>query len=155
MNKTEFLHKLGEALQGEVSGAACQENIRYYDNYISQETGTGKSEEQVIDSIGDPRLIAKTIIESSEAAGGGSQRGGFYQETASENRKQPKPGRGSGLHYIDLSKWYWKILGIVIVVGFFLVVTTVLGGIFALLMRFAGPILVLYLLFWFIRNGRR
>lgn len=155
MNKTEFLQKLGEALQGEVPNSIYQENMRYYDNYISQEVGSGKAEEQVIDSIGDPRLIAKTIIDSSEAAGNHYSKGGFYEEAGSDYTKQQGQGKNSGFHYIDLNKWYWKILAIVVIACFFLVITTIIGGVFALLMRFAGPIIVLYLLFWFIRNGRR
>ena len=38
MRKSEFLQELKEALQGEVSGGVLQENLRYYDNYITQET---------------------------------------------------------------------------------------------------------------------
>ena len=69
MRKSEFLQELKEALQGEVSGGVLQENLRYYDNYITQETAAGRREEDVIDEIGSPRLIARTIIDSSEAAG--------------------------------------------------------------------------------------
>ena len=63
MRKSEFLQELKEALQGEVSGGVLQENLRYYDNYITQETAAGRREEDVIDEIGSPRLIARTIID--------------------------------------------------------------------------------------------
>ena len=69
MRKTEFLQELREALDGEVSASVIQSNISYYDQYISQEAAKGRREEEVIEEIGSPRLIAKTIIDSSEGAG--------------------------------------------------------------------------------------
>ena len=67
MRKTEFLQELREALDGEVSASVIQSNISYYDQYISQEAEKGRREEEVIEVIGSPRLIAKTIIDSSKA----------------------------------------------------------------------------------------
>ena len=63
MRKTEFLQELREALDGEVSASVIQSNISYYDQYISQEAAKGRREEEVIEEIGSPRLIAKTIID--------------------------------------------------------------------------------------------
>ena len=60
MRKTEFLQELREALDGEVSASVIQSNISYYDQYISQEAAKGRREEEVIEEIGSPRLIAKT-----------------------------------------------------------------------------------------------
>ena len=77
MRKTEFLQELREALDGEVSVSVIQSNISYYDQYISQEAAKGRREEEVIEEIGSPRLIAKTIIDSSEGAGE-TGRGGSY-----------------------------------------------------------------------------
>ena len=65
MKKTEFLKELEAALRGEVSPELVSENLRYYDNYISQETSKGRSEEEVTEEIGSPRLIARTIIDTS------------------------------------------------------------------------------------------
>ena len=155
MNKSEFLQRLGEALQGEVPSNVYQENMRYYENYISQEVRSGKTEEEVTDSMGDPRLIAKTIIESSQAAGNTGGSGAYYEEKRSDYGSQSGPKESGNLHYVDLNKWYWKILGIVIVLGFFLLITTLVSGLFSLVIRFAGPFLILYLVFMFIRNLRR
>ena len=52
MKKTEFLKELEAALKGEVSPELTAENLRYYDNYISQETSKGRSEAEVIEEIG-------------------------------------------------------------------------------------------------------
>ena len=96
MRKSEFLQELKEALQGEVSGGVLQENLRYYDNYITQETAAGRREEDVIDEIGSPRLIARTIIDSSEAAGDGpEQRSGYYENQGRGCGQQETGSRGS------------------------------------------------------------
>ena len=85
MRKTEFLQELREALDGEVSASVIQSNISYYDQYISQEAAKGRREEEVIEEIGSPRLIAKTIIDSSEGAGETGQ-GGSYASGAGAQR---------------------------------------------------------------------
>ena len=45
MTKNEFLQGLKEELEGRVTHSAIQENIRYYDDYISQEVLKGSTEE--------------------------------------------------------------------------------------------------------------
>ena len=164
MRKAEFLQELRESLQGEVSAAVIQENVNYYDSYISQEAASGRREEDVIEEIGSPRLIARTIIDSQEAAGsaggsyGESGNGGYGGYTGS--------GRAGGdgepkIHYIDFSKWYWKLLGVVLMIaaialGIAVVsgVLTVVTGVMALMLRFAGPLLVIWM-FWMLFRGPR
>ena len=121
MRKTEFLQELREALDGEVSASVIQSNISYYDQYISQEAAKGRREEEVIEEIGSPRLIAKTIIDSSEGAGETGQGGSYTSGDAAGSGRTASSYNGgfserddSGLppnfHYIDLNKWYWKAL---------------------------------------------
>ena len=121
MRKTEFLQELREALDGEVSASVIQSNISYYDQYISQEAAKGRREEEVIEEIGSPRLIAKTIIDSSEGAGETGQGGSYTSgDSAGSGRTASSYNGGfserddSGLppnfHYIDLNKWYWKVI---------------------------------------------
>lgn len=153
MRKTEFLQELKEALQGEVSPAVIQENLNYYDNYISQEIGKGRTEDEIMEELGGPRIIAKTIIDSSEAAGGGAQPGDYYSETDA-GYSQDK-GMNINSHYIDLNKWYWKLLLFTIVILALLLVMTVVGGIFTLLFRFAGPILLIWLIYSLFKGMKR
>ena len=47
-----------------------------------------------------------------------------------------RPEAAGSFRYFNLNKWYWKLLLLVIVVFFMVTVITVIGGIFALLMRF-------------------
>lgn len=61
MSREEFLKQLKESLSMSLEKDAINEQLDYYDKYISDEMKKGKSEKEVIDELGDPRLIAKTI----------------------------------------------------------------------------------------------
>lgn len=150
MRKTEFLQELREVLEGEVPPAVIQSNITYYDNYITQESAKGKTEEAVIDEIGSPRLIARTIIDSSAAADDPLFGGTYSKET---NDYEEETGRqASGVRYINLNKWYWKLLIFVVVLFVLFLFMTILGGIFSLIFHFAGPILLVWLIYLFIKG---
>lgn len=149
MSRQEFLQRLRETLTGEVPGSVMEENIRYYDEYISAEVRKGGTEEEVIASIGDPRLIARTIMDANENAKDTSYSGEsrtVYEESGDRGRK---------IHYMNLNKWYWKLLGAVVLVLFFFVVTGILTGIFSLLMPLMGPLLLVLLVLWIVRGIRR
>lgn len=66
MNKKEFLEQLRLALLGEVDTLKIEENISYYHAYIQSEIEGGKLEEEVLMELGNPRLIAKSIIQSQD-----------------------------------------------------------------------------------------
>ena len=66
MNRDEFLRQFREALVGKVPESVINENAAYYRNYINNQVSSGMSEEDVLRSLGDPRLLAKTIEESSK-----------------------------------------------------------------------------------------
>ena len=74
MNKQDFIDRLRMALNGRVSPGLVMDNVNYYEDYINTEIRKGRTEEEVLESLGDPRLIARTIIQTnggciSEAAG--------------------------------------------------------------------------------------
>ena len=56
MNRLEFLQGLKAELEGRVPHSIIQENLRYYDSYISDESAKGQSEEDVVESLGGPRI---------------------------------------------------------------------------------------------------
>ena len=66
MSKEEFLQTLREALAGEVPEGLIQENVQYYDQYITAEMRKGRTAQNIIEELGGPRIIAKTIIDASE-----------------------------------------------------------------------------------------
>ena len=67
MTQIEFVTELEQALRGNVEERIIQENVRYYNDYISEQRAAGKSEEEIFASLGSPRLIAKTIIPVKQA----------------------------------------------------------------------------------------
>lgn len=66
MGKLEFLDKLRLALNGRVGAGTLSDTLTYYEDYISAEMRKGRSEEEVMASLGDPRLIARTIMETED-----------------------------------------------------------------------------------------
>lgn len=125
MTKQEFMDKLRIALNGKVSGNVVTENLQYYEDYINTEIRKGKSEEEVLAALGDPRLIARTIITANtktDTVGTGEYR---EYSGAAQSRNQ---GRR------NMPIWLWLILGMLIVVMIFSAVVSLLS--------FLWPILV-------------
>ncbi len=173
MNKEEFLRELEEALAGDVPEAVIRDNVSYYGSYLSQELANGRTVDEVVAEIGEPFIVAKTIIESFEAAGGYTEQGGGayddpygsagtggsgYGAGASGGYDGQYHDRGqspfSGMHYIDLNKWYWKLAGIAILAFVMWLVFSIVGGMFALLIRFSGPLLMIFFVMWLIKRMR-
>lgn len=69
MNRSEFIEKLQRVLAGGLDSAQVAENVRYYQEYIDSEVRRGRSEREVLDQLGDPRLLARSIIEANKRAG--------------------------------------------------------------------------------------
>lgn len=66
MDRETYLKELRIALQGQISQERVNEHLRYYENYIMEESRKGRTESQVMEDLGNPRLIAKTIIETTD-----------------------------------------------------------------------------------------
>ena len=76
MTREEFLQGLKEALDGNMDASAIQENLNYYNEYINEEVRKGKTEQQVVDTLGDSWAIAQTLLEEDEkGADGGAAAG--------------------------------------------------------------------------------
>lgn len=112
MSKREFIDRLESALNGKVSPSIVTENVNYYQDYINMEIRKGRREEEVLQMLGDPRLIAKTIIETNnkggrsgyqEAGNGGSvYRETDYTGTAQDFGRTYKKFQMSGLLFIAI-----------------------------------------------------
>ena len=64
MTRQEFIRKLQEALNGKLDAATIQDHLKFYDDYIIEEMRKGKSEQEVLELLGDPWAIAKTIVDA-------------------------------------------------------------------------------------------
>lgn len=66
MSKEKFLQELEAALTNQLSGEAIQAQLNYYKAYINEQIASGRDEAEVMTSLGDPYLIANTIIQGQE-----------------------------------------------------------------------------------------
>lgn len=161
MARSEFLAKLKEALENDLNGRIVQENIEYYNSYIMDEVSKGKSEETVIAELGDPWIIARSIIEMAE----GTERNGDGHSPYEEQRRPKSSGQtyeqnykgqsnGPRVHMLGLDTWWKKLLLILGIAGVLLIVIAVIGGIVSLLMPVILP-LVLVMFVIRLLGGRR
>lgn len=170
MNKEEFLQALRRDLSGDVPPDVVEENVRYYREYISGEVQKGRSEEEVIEEIGSPRLIAKNIEDTTDVPEEGFQEGYGYRSSedssnggAYESGGYDGYGNGNGdrqktsgsFHVFDLSKWYVKLALILVVFLVLYLVIAVIGGIFTLLAPVLGPVIIILLLIRLFRGPDR
>jgi len=150
MNKKEFLDILRQSLEGEVDNNTIENNIRYYSEYIS--SYGNKSEEEVIDDLGDPRLIAKTIIETEKMSdrtnpdgrydGNNHRNEGYYDDYTRDRRYEDTDNKGiySG------SKWFFKLAALVIVFIFLSLLIRIGWFFIRLLSVFFVPVVLIVLL---------
>ncbi len=64
MTKDEFMNDLRRALAVDLSSAEIEVHVKYYMDYIAMEQSKGKTENEILENLGNPRLIAKSILEA-------------------------------------------------------------------------------------------
>jgi uncharacterized membrane protein len=111
MNCEEFLRVYREALEGKVSERDIDDNVNYYRSYINGEVRKGKNEADVIRSLGDPRLLAKTLEESTKFASGAGY--GSNYEYSSDSGKYDGNESDEGVHIKQVKIPGW-LLGIIV-----------------------------------------
>ena len=82
MSREEFLRGLEEALAGEVPVSVVRDNLNYYSSYLSQELAKGRTMEEIIEEIGEPRIVARTIIDSTDAAAEAGDYGAYEDRSS-------------------------------------------------------------------------
>ena len=158
---------LRSELEGRVPYSVIQENLRYYDSYIMEEAAKGQTEDEVIESLGGPRIIARTIVDAaldtedrpdgfdsfeSEA----SYRSG--PAGSSQEEREPFRGKKPEVHYVDFGKWYVRLIaGLVVFLVIFLVMTVFFGimGLAGWILSYIWPVLLVMLAVWMFRGPRR
>jgi uncharacterized membrane protein len=138
MNCEEFLGLFREALDGKVPEHIIQDNINYYRSYIQGEVRGGKDEASVISSLGDPRLLAKTVEESTKFAQGGGEGYAEYDGRVYEENGEKSPH----IKNIKLPGWF---VGILVA----MVVLFVIAVVFRVAV-FVAPFIIIFLLIGFV-----
>ena len=88
MTKNEFMIKLQEALENDLDASAVRDNVNYYSNYIDDEIRKGRSEEEVLDELGDPWVIAQSVIDMSAQKNVTEDYGGSYRSAGRSSERQ-------------------------------------------------------------------
>ncbi len=135
MSREEFIERLQRALAGGLGSGLVAENVRYYREYIDSEIRKGRSEAEVLASLGDPRLLAKSIIEANKHAGAsyGSNRE-YDEEVFGDTVEYDAEDRRSDGHVVMLPGWLIMLIVTVIVV--------VLIGLATALFSFFAPVII-------------
>lgn len=144
MDRTEFLETLGAQLSGQMQDSKASAHVRYYRDYIDEQIRKGRTEDEVLAELGDPRLIAKTLLDTDSEANhgvyessrnyggeqGGSQSYGEsgYGEAGYDSGRQGQVKHRS--YHLDLTTWYGKAIVIAIaalvIIGLLFLIGTVL-----------------------------
>ena len=69
----DFFRELEESLRGEVTEAELVDSVKYYRQYFREQQAAGRSEKEILQSLGSPRLIARSIIDAHEAQEDGQE----------------------------------------------------------------------------------
>jgi len=150
MNKIEFIEQMRRSLSSIDDYTYVNDTIAYYENYIESRIRMGKSEEQVMEELGDPRLIAKSIC-ASHAAEDEAPDGAYHTDENSFGRKAAQTVLNLNGRLIQMPSWLMKILSVLLAVVIFVLLFTVL--------RILSPFIMLaffaYLIYRLISgNGR-
>ncbi|WP_270457229.1 DUF1700 domain-containing protein [Faecalimonas umbilicata] len=149
MNRHEFLKQLEHALEAEMNPAKVRGHVDYYRSYIAEEVKNGKSEKEVMDLLGDPWVIARSIIDSPL-----NETEDQYTYADYEEAEQEAP---FGTPEIKIKKITgWKIAAVCVGIVLILVlVISLLTGVISMLAPVLVPLLVIWIVLRIVENHRR
>ena len=155
MTRNEFLAELRKALENDLSGRIVQENVEFYNQYIMDEIQKGKSEEEVLAMLGDPWILARTVIDAADGtdqstvyeAGSGTY-GGYESERGHTTEKNPY------VRSFGLDTWWKKLLLVLGIIMVIMAIFAIVTGVIRLVAPILVPILIIMIVFRVIGNRR-
>ena len=114
MTKAEFLEKLRIELSSGVTPQVLQENLNYYGQYIDDEIRKGRTESEVLAELGDPWILAKTIVDAQREE---SVEDVIYDSDGRTYRGNSSTEESSNIHVWSLDSWWKRFLLILVVVA--------------------------------------
>ncbi|MDO4474488.1 MAG: DUF1700 domain-containing protein [Eubacteriales bacterium] len=161
MRKNEFLSRLKEALENDLDSKAVQENVTYYTSYINEEIAKGRSESEVIEELGDPWVLARSVIDMAESQGEttnnsnqNSYNYGYGNADRNESSQQNSSNNGGNIHVFSADSWWKKLLFVVGIIGIVFLVVSVIGGVLSILSPILMPVIIVIVLMRFFRRIR-
>lgn len=144
MDRNEFLAVLESSLKGEIPDYEITGHIQYYDSYIRE--NNGKTEEEKLAELGDPRLIARTIIDARMSKEGQGSYQESYRQAQYEEQTKRQESNQANVHYRtytwDGLAWYQKLLALLIMLLVIVVVIAVAGVGIQIFFSVVLPVLV-------------
>ena len=154
MTQIEFVTELEQALRGNVEERIIQENVRYYNDYISEQRAAGKSEEEIFASLGSPRLIAKTIIDTSgEASTQGNSRAGSYNYSTGSDDSSTGGDGWSFSWMKETASQNWVTKTILAIVAVVFLVLSIIFKLVAILFKPAVVVLAVAAVYYLVKNS--
>ncbi|MFV0343922.1 MAG: HAAS signaling domain-containing protein [Anaerocolumna sp.] len=174
MTKEEFIDGLRTALMGEIPDSEVYTNIKFYEDYIRDKSKT-EGEDNTLAQLGDPRLIAKTIIETYQISHGpiynNVKSNISYQDADTNDWNKSdnlnhnyddfdRRGQNNSNSRFNINigvnlTWYQKVLLILILCFTFIVLLIIGGVVLQLFISIGIPILLVYLGYRLIFGNRR
>lgn len=152
MDRREFVEELRRALSGNMRAQTVDRHVSYYDEYIDMQLKKGMTEAEILEFLGSPRLLAKSIIAMEEAAGGRrTAAGNGATDTASnvefeEGSDGTSSGKGGFLRRLKNLMGAKTNGATVFVLGLLSVVTViVLGIVSVLLVGIMIPVVLIFM----------
>lgn len=94
MGRQEFIDGLRRALAGRVEPEVIEDAVRYYEDYMDIQLRQGKSLDEVLQDLGRPALIAKSIVSANQSGrGDDTQAGSIYEEGVDFDEDSPRSSR--------------------------------------------------------------
>lgn len=145
MNRAEFLDTLRSQLSGQMHEGKVAAHVRYYEDYIQSQVRSGRNEQDVLAELGDPRLIARTLLDTDADDGQGD-----YAEysTYSENTGDTESFSGNHTKVWRFDTWYSKLLGVVLL----LIIVFLLFHILVAVIPFFAVLAVILFIISLIKN---
>ena len=148
MTREQFLDELKHALAGEVPANVMMDSLSYYAKYIDDEVRHGKNEEEVIEELGKPALIAKTIIAAQTG-----ERNADYEYTEDGHTRTVRHSSRDKSFSFDLSNIISRISLVFLIILFIILFCLVIRVGVWVLVTFGIPILlimgIVYLIMYF------
>lgn len=152
MTRSEFLQELRQALENDLSGRVVSENVEFYNQYINDEVRKGKTEEEVLQMLGDPWIIARTVIDAQNGTdqetiyeAGGSTYNTYAGYESDSKSKQTRDGSPK-VHLFGLDTWWKKLLLVLVIVMIVVAVFAIITGVISLLAPILVPILIVMII---------
>lgn len=139
MTKEQFLEQLEDALAGEVPNAVIYDNKCYYERYFFSEMKLGRTEQEILEELGNPRLIARTIIDMQGDIRKKYDDSTYYKDDVREEFEKTRPR----LFFLDLTTWYGRAIAYTVGIFVLILLIWLVSGILSIALKLAVPVFLI------------